>query len=60
MSDKNNTVDTTSTVADLGFVRVGRQPKMRGRQPIIWPKFPQNCLKIKKIGPGERVQNFAM
>ena len=21
------------------------------RQPIIWPNFPENCLKMKKIGP---------
>ena len=23
----------------------------RGRQPIIWPKFAQKCMKMKKIGP---------
>ena len=22
-----------------------------GRQPIIWPKFAENCMKMKTIGP---------
>ena len=26
-------------VADPGFPRQGRQPRRRGRQPIIWPIF---------------------
>ena len=29
-----------------------------GYQPIIWPKFPENCMKVQKIGPEGRVQNF--
>ena len=28
---------------------VGAIPK-KGRQPIIWLNFPENCMKIKKIG----------
>ena len=28
-----------------------RQPK-EGRQRIIWPIFPENCMKIKKFGSG--------
>ena len=38
--------DNFDAVADPGFLR-GRQP--RGRQPIIWPIFPENCMKIKKF-----------
>ena len=22
-----------------------------GSQPIIWPKFAENCMKMKEIGP---------
>ena len=38
------------------FPQSGRQPGGGGgcrggrkRQPIIWPNFPQNCTRIKKI-----------
>ena len=24
-----------------------------GCQPIIWPAFSRNCMKMKEIGPGE-------
>ena len=24
----------------------------RGRQPIIWPIFPKNCMKMKTVWPG--------
>ena len=24
-------------------------PKVGGRQPIIWPIFPKNCMKMKKF-----------
>ena len=37
-------------VVDPGFPRGGRQPE-RGCQPIIWPKFAENCMKMKKIEP---------
>ena len=30
---------------------MGRQPEKRGRQPIIWPISPLNCMKMKKSGP---------
>ena len=31
----------------------------RGRgEPIMWPNFPENCMKMKKIGPGAHVQNL--
>ena len=36
--------------ADPGFPRGGANPK-EGCQPIIWPKFAENCMKMKKIGP---------
>ena len=42
-----------AAVVDPGFPRRGHQPKW-GLQPIIRPKFPKNCMKMKKIGPGER------
>ena len=33
----------------------------RGRQPIIQPHFPENCIKMKKIGrEGGRIQNFTV
>ena len=45
--------------ADPGFPRWGF-PKGRC-QPIIWPNFTENCMKIKNIGLGRGgIQNFAM
>ena len=40
----------------------GRQPQNVGRQPIIQTKFPEDCMKIKKIGPKwwGRVHYFTM
>ena len=32
--------------------------RQRGRQPIIWPNFAKNCMKMKSIGQEARVQNF--
>ena len=29
--------------------RRGRQAQRGGRQPIIWPIFPENCMKMKKF-----------
>ena len=31
--------------------RWGRQPSS-GRQPMILPHFPKNCMKLKEFGPG--------
>ena len=40
-----------SSVADPGFPRGGgANPKGGGCQPIIWPIFPKNCMKMKKFG----------
>ena len=36
--------------ADPGFPRGVANPK-EGCQPIIWPTFAENCMKMKKIGP---------
>ena len=36
--------------ADPGFPEGMQTPRGR-RQPIIQPNFPENCMKIKKIGP---------
>ena len=36
--------------ADPGFSRWEHQPKS-GHQPIIWPNFSKNGMKMKKIGP---------
>ena len=30
--------------------RGGSGISQRGRQPIIWPKFAKNCMKMNKIG----------
>ena len=32
----------------------------RGRQPIIQPKFPKNCMKMKKIGGEGGFPNLSM
>ena len=38
------------SVADPGFPRGGgANPKGGGRQPIISPIFPENCMKMKKF-----------
>ena len=37
-------------VADPGFPRDGA-PTLRGRQDTILLKFPENCMKLKKIRP---------
>ena len=37
-------------MADLGFPRGGdANPKVEGHHPIIWPIFPENCMKMKKF-----------
>ena len=39
-----------SSVADLGFPRgAGANPKGGGHERIIWPIFPENCMKTKKF-----------
>ena len=35
-------------MADPGFPRRGTNPS-EGRQPTIWPFFPENCMKMKKF-----------
>ena len=40
------------SVADPGFPRGGGANPKGGRQPIIWPIFPENCMKMKKFGAG--------
>ena len=43
--------NTLSSVVDPGFPRGGANS--RGRcQPIIWPNFPKNWMKMKKFGSG--------
>ena len=39
-------------VADPGFPRGGGANLKGGRQPIIWPIFPENCMKMKKFWAG--------
>ena len=40
-------------MVDPGFPRGGgTNPKGGGRQPIIWPIFPENCMKMKKFWAG--------
>ena len=41
-----------------GFLRGGINPIVGGGQPIIWPKFVKNCMKMKKLDRG--VQNVTM
>ena len=42
-----------SAVADPGFPRGGGANPKGGRQPIIWPIFAENCMKMKKFWAGE-------
>ena len=37
------------TVADPGFPRGGDAKPKGGRKPIIWPIYPENCMKMKKF-----------
>ena len=32
------------------FPEEGTNPKVGGRQPVIWPNFHEHCMKMKKIG----------
>ena len=36
------------------FSRGGGANPKGGHQPIIWPKYAEKCIKMKKIGPRER------
>ena len=40
--DENKCSLRLLSAADPGFPR-------RGRQPIIWPNYAENCMKMKKI-----------
>ena len=43
------------TVADPGFPRGGAPtPRGGGRQHMILPNFPKNCMKLKEFGSGGR------
>ena len=42
-------------------IRGGSSISHRGRQLIILPIFPENCMKMKKIGPRRgHIQNFSI
>ena len=42
------------------FPRGGANRK-EGCQPIIWPRFAENCMKMKKLDrEGAGIQNFIM
>ena len=45
----NRIILVTEAVADPGFPRGGGANPRGGRQPIIWPIFPKNCMKMKKF-----------
>ena len=38
-------------VADPGFPRGGGANSPGGRQRMILPYFPENCMKLKEFGP---------
>ena len=40
------------TREDPGFPRGEARTPKKVPQPIMWAKFPENCMKMKKIGPG--------
>ena len=45
-------------MADPGLSRWGSTNAKVGQQPIIWPNFCRNCMKIKKIGLGTRPKSY--
>ena len=46
-------------MADPGFPRGRANPQGRGGcQSTRRPKFPENCMKMKKIGPGDVCPQF--
>ena len=45
--------------ADPEFPRATRTPK-GVRQPIIWLKFPENCMKINKLDWDGGIQSLTM
>ena len=51
-----NRMLASSLVADPGFPR-GHGANPRGYQPIIWPNFPKNCMKMKKFCQPPRSTN---
>ena len=43
-----------TAVADPGFPRGGAPTLRGGRQHMILPNFPKNCMKLKEFGPPGR------
>ena len=43
--------DKQTAVADPGFLRGGGNQKGVGTNLLIFPNFPQNCMKMKSFGP---------
>ena len=39
-------------VADLGFLRWGRNPRVWGKNLLLGKIFAENCIKMKEIRPG--------
>ena len=39
-------MDSTNLVTSQGWIQ---DFPGRGRQPIIWPNFPRNCMEMKKL-----------
>ena len=48
--EQNMTYHMADFVASAYVQRRGLEGGGRGVQPIIWPKFSENRMKIKKIG----------
>ena len=40
------------------FPERGVNPREGARQPIIWPKFVKNRMKMQKVGPGRGRPKF--
>ena len=49
-------ISTKSGKSIKGGFRISQRrdanPEVSGHQPIIWPKFLENCMIMKKFGPG--------
>ena len=52
-----NTVSLVITSCGSSISQRGCQP-VKERQRIIWPKFAENCMKMKKIGLKRRRPKF--
>ena len=49
--------DTRTRGGSRTSQREGREPHRDGCQPIIWPRIPENCVKMRKIIPRKGIRH---